>query len=68
MFFLLFHYSLELTGENLGVLWDEHIYFGQESILFNAVKILCSMVILYFVGMLSRFLTIKFRRNTFLAV
>lgn len=68
MFFLLFHYCLELTGENSGPSWDEHIYFRQESILLSALKLLCSVVVLYFFGMLSRFLTTRSRRNIFLAV
>lgn len=68
MFFLLFHYCLELTGENSGPLWDEHIYFRKESILVSIFKILCSVAVLYFFGMLSRFLTTRSRRNIFLAV
>ncbi len=68
MFFLLFHYCLELTGENSGPSWDEHIYFKQESILLNALRIIASTVALYYFGKLSYFLKSKERRNILLTI
>ena len=67
MFLLLLHYCLELTGINRA-LDDEHIYFKKESILLNILKLACSAVVLYFVGMLSSFLTLKSRRNILLTI
>lgn len=67
MFALLFHYCLELTGENSGSFRDEHIYFKQDSILWNVFRIFCAVIVLYFIGKLSVFLQPKKRRNILLA-
>lgn len=68
MYALLFHYCLELTGENSAGLMDEHIFFRQDSVLWNAFKFFLAVCCLHLVGKLSVFLKEKKKRNILLAV
>lgn len=67
LFFILFHYCLGQTGINKAELWDEHIYFRTDSILFNIVTIVLSLLFLALLGRLAEKLTTRKSRNLLLA-
>lgn len=67
MYFILVHYSLELTGFN-PTLGDEHISFIDNSIILSVLELLICFISLYFFGKLEKyFIDIK-RRNILLLV
>lgn len=68
MFALLFHYSLELTGNTAENFYDENIYFSKISILWSLAEIILAIIILSFIGKLSKWLDSPLRKNIFLGI